>query len=377
MSRIFSRTAVLGWCSFLLVSALARAQLSVGTVEGLIRDESGGVLPGVQVVANSPQLIQKDLTVYSNEQGYYRLTELPPGTYSLNYNLQGFQTIKREGIILLGGQTLTIDAQLGIASLEEAVTVVGDSPVVDVRSAKLSFNYTEELVQNVPTQRHFSDMVTTIPGVESARPYGESPGNLYKENVFGAGAYANRYTMDGGNATDPTVSNSQFALFSYDIIEEVQVLKAGKSAEVGFAHGGYFNVVTKSGGNEFSGTASLYYQSEGTQGENLNETLQGFGITRSNEIVNDYDASVTGGGRIIRDKLWWFGSYRRQDRAFQVLGFPENVNDEVNALFWKNTWQVNPNHRVSGLFNSWEQRVDLFFFGFSPVFAAGPEVSML
>lgn len=372
---VFAFAGLVVWGGLLCGSA--PAQTSAGIIEGVIRDVSGGALPGVALVVASPALIQASLTVTTNDQGYYRAAGLPPGTYSLTTTLQGFKSVKREGLILRAGQTLTIDLQLDIASVEETVTVIGESPIVDTRSAKLAFNYTEELLQNVPTQRNFHDMVSTIPGVETANPYGTAPGNLANESVLGAGPFGNRYTMDGGNVTDPTISVNQANLFSYDIIEEVQVLKGAKPAEVGFSQGGFFNIVTKSGGNKFSGSVSFHYQGDGTQSENLNERLRSFNITRSNELLDDFDFSATAGGRIVADRLWWFGSYRRQDRVFSVLGFPQDINDEVNAYFWKNTFQLTPKNRLSAMFNRWDQTVDLFFFAFSPAFAAGPEVSML
>lgn len=361
----------------LVFAARTHAQTTTGVIDGVIRDPDGSPVPGVQITANSPSLIQRDLSVSSNQDGYYRLTALPPGTYAVTYLLQGFQTIERAGLLVNAGQTTAVDIQVALAGVAETVTVVGDSPTIDPTSATLGFNYTQQLLDNVPTSRNFHNMVTTIPGVETASVFGTSPGNLENESVLGAGPYGNRYNLDGGNITDPTISVNQANLFSADIIQEMQVLRGAKPAEVGFSQGGFFNIVTKSGGNQFHGDGDLYYQGKSLQSENLNDLLRGAGVTRSNELVDDLDASLSAGGRVVRDKLWWFGSARRQDRTFQVLGFAEDVTDEINAYFWKNTFQPHPQHRFTGLYNHWDETVNFFFFGFAPALAAGPEVSML
>src|SRR5262249_54308710 len=160
----------------------------MGTIDGIVRDTSGGVLPGVQVVANSPWLIQKGLTVYSNEEGYYQLLLLPPGTYTVSYVLQGFQTLERTGLIVTSGHTTRSDVELRLASVAESVTVVGGAPTIDPVSTKLGFTYSNALIQNTPTGRSFFDLVATMPGVDKS-------GSV--QNVLGAGQRGNAYTFDG------------------------------------------------------------------------------------------------------------------------------------------------------------------------------------
>lgn len=360
-----------------LMVAPALAQNTSGVIDGTILGPDGQPVPRVQVVANSPALIQRDLTVYSNEEGYYRLASLPPGSYTIRYSLQGFQRIERHDLIVSTGQTTSADAALTLATVEESVTVTGASPTIDPTSAKLGFNYTQQLLQNVPTTRQFHNIVTTIPGVETANVYGTSPGNLENESVLGAGPFGNRYTMDGGNVTTGGLGANQANLFSADIIQEMQVLRGAKPAEVGFAQGGFFSIVTKSGGNRFSGETSAYFQGKGLESENIDDRLRQAGVTRANQLVDDRDLSFSAGGRIIRDRLWWYGSARRQDRTFRVLGFNRDVEDKINAFFWKNTFQASTNHRFAVQANYWNEFVNYFFFGFAPALAAGPEVSML
>lgn len=348
----------------------AAAQTPTGVIGGLVRDPSGQPVPGVTIVCNSPSLIQKDLSTVSNEQGYYRLTLLPPGTYSVRYELTGFQTVLREELIVNAGQTTNIDVAMNVAAVQESVTVVGESPTVDPTSAKLGFTTTGDLVANVPTRRDFSALMATIPGVEGGLSNTSTAGNFPRLVVLGAGTMANSFTFDGANVLDAGISSDQTAKFSYDIVEEVQVLKAAKPAEIGFAQGGSFQIVTKSGGNEFHGEANGYFRDDALQSTNVTEELRRAGVTStSNKVIQGYDISASPGGRIVRDKLWWYGSARRQREELQLLGYPDPQIAIVDAYFWKNTYQVNPAHRVSGSFQHWDESVDPFFRGIAPSLA--------
>ena len=197
-----------------LAANVASAQTATGVIDGVIRDPDKQPVPGVTIVGNSPALIQKDLTVVSNETGYYRLPVLPPGIYVVTYRLQGFQAIERGGLIVNAGKTTSIDIELKLAAVEESVTVLGESPTIDPTSTELGFNYTKSLLENVPTRRDFNAMAATVPGVESASNFGDNqPGSNDFQNVLGAGSRANFYTFDGTNATDPAVQSNQTSLF--------------------------------------------------------------------------------------------------------------------------------------------------------------------
>jgi Carboxypeptidase regulatory-like domain/TonB dependent receptor-like, beta-barrel/TonB-dependent Receptor Plug Domain len=364
--------------ALVLSSGVASAQTATGVIDGVLKDPDGGTLPGVQVVANSPSLITRDLTVFSDSAGYYRLQSLPPGTYTVTFTLAGFQTVERVGLIVNSGQTTNINILMAVAGVAESVTVIGGSPTVDPSSAKLGFTYSQSLIENIPTRRDFNALAATIPGVESATNFGTNqPGANEFQNVLGAGPRANFYMFDGTTATDPSVGANQSKLFSYDIIEEVQVLKGGKPAEVGFAQGGYFQIITKSGGNQFDGVGSVYWQDESLQSNNVDDRLRSYGVTTSNRLLADLDTSATAGGPIVQNRLWWLGSARRQRQELQLLGFSEDLEDLVHAYFWKNTAQLARNHRLTGGFNHWDEKVNYFFFGFPPSLAAGPEVSKI
>jgi hypothetical protein len=352
------------------------AQTAVGTIDGIVRDPDKQPVPGVTVTANGPALPQKDLTVVTSSGGSYRLPLLPPGTYTVTYVLSGFETVVRSGLIVSAGKTTTVDVGLTIGSISESVTVSGASPTVDSESAQLAFNYSQDLLLNVPTNRsQLSNMFAQIPGVESATPWGTSPGNLQKENVLGAGGFSNRYTMEGTSITDPSISFNVAALFSPDAIEEVQVIRGAKPAEVGFSSGGFFQIITKSGSNKFSGIGMLLWQGQQLSGNNISTTLANFGIHQGNLLKKDIDGSANLGGPLIRDKLFWYGSFRGDDKTNHLLGFAPDVQDNIRASFVKLTYQLNKSNRFSGFASKTTEGVNYFFFAATPALAAGPNAT--
>src|SRR4030095_10231016 len=148
------------WC------ADAHAQGSVqATIAGGVSDTSGAVLPGVTVEASSPGLIEKSRSAVSDETGRYRITGLTPGTYTITFTLQGFNTIRREGIVLTGSLTAAIDVEMRVGSLEETVTVIGESPIVDVQSIKQQRVIDDEAIHSIPGQRSYHNLVVLVPGL--------------------------------------------------------------------------------------------------------------------------------------------------------------------------------------------------------------------
>jgi outer membrane receptor protein involved in Fe transport len=373
LSHVFA-----GLCVCLIgLSCPCAAQTPDGTIDGIIRDSDHLPVSGVRVAASSPALIRQDVAVFSDGSGYYRLTGLPPGEYVLTFSLDGFQTVQRSGVITMTGRTTSIDVQLAPATVGASVTVVAsESPTLDLRGGQLAFNIDSALTDNIPTSRDFNGLAATVPGVESASNYGVfAPGNMELQNVLGAGARANSYSLDGANTTDVAGQWNVAALFPYDIIEELQVVKGAKPAEIGY-QGGLFSVVTKSGGNEFSGETGAYLQGDALQGDNAATTLRDTGVQTSNRLKHEYDISASLGGRLIRNKLWWYGSARRQDGTSTLFGFPADVTNEIDAFFWKNTYQPSARHRLTALATRWDQTVSHFFFNYSPALARDPQASV-
>jgi hypothetical protein len=153
-------------CLTLLVVLLLPASVfAQASLTGTVRDASGGVLPGVTVEAASPALIEKVRTAITDDTGQYRIVDLRPGTYALTFTLPGFNTVKREGIELLGSSTLTIPVDMRVGGLEETITVTGESPVVDVQNARREVVLNNDTIQTIPATRAAGALLNATPGV--------------------------------------------------------------------------------------------------------------------------------------------------------------------------------------------------------------------
>lgn len=363
------RREVLAVFLLFIFAPTAFAQTTTGTIEGEIRDTNGRGVTGVTVVANSPALIRRDLTVASDADGFYRLALLPPGVYELTMSVAGFQSVRLVDLTVRAGQTATEDVTMRVAPVSEAVVVSAAASLIDPRSTKLAFSYTASLVENIPGARNVGAVFATIPGVESANHYGiYQPGVIEIQTVLGAGERANAFRLDGANVTDPAGQWNMQSLMPYDTIEEIQVVKSAKPAEIPY-QGGYFNTVTKSGGNELHGAIAGYFSNDVLQGTNSTEVQREAGVESTNEIKREYEFTASLGGRILRDKLWWYASTRRQNVRSTVFGFPAEVNNTVNSGSLKLTYQPNSRNRVTGLVTRFSQDVSHFLFGFSPSLA--------
>jgi hypothetical protein len=351
----------------LALPAAANAQTTTGSINGTVTGPDGAPLPGVVITANSPALIQRDLTAVTNADGFYRLSFLPPGTYQLQFQIQGFRPLERTEILVQVGLATPVDTTLELASISETEIVVGEAPNIDPRTAKLSFNYSADLAENIPTARNMNDLFSTVPGVESINNLGGGiqPGTIEVQNVLGAGERSSSYRYDGMNTTDPAGQWNTQSLMSYDTVAEVQIIKAAKPAEVPF-QGGLFNVITKSGGNEFSGNIGAYFANDGLQSSNTGDASGEF---VSNELDREYEVTGSFGGKILRDKLWWYASGRYFDSRTAIFGFPVPVSEEIKSLSGKLTWQANASHRFTANATAWDQEVSHYFFGYSPALA--------
>ena len=160
------RTLVVLTAVLLAPAAASHAQ---ATIAGVVKDASGAVLPGVTVEAASPALTEKVRSVVTDGTGQYRIVALPPGTYTVTFTLPGFNVVKREGIELTGTLTAAIDADLRVGALEETVTVTGETPIVDVQSARRQQVIDGDVLQAIPTSRSYNNVLQLVPGVVGRR----------------------------------------------------------------------------------------------------------------------------------------------------------------------------------------------------------------
>ena len=341
------------------------AQGSDGTLVGYVKDDTGGSLPGVTVTATSPVLIGARTGV-TDAQGYYRLLNLPPGLYVLQVELTGFSTHRQEGIVMRAGATFTQNVQMKLSTVQETVTVVGDSPMLEVGTPTHAVNISGDFQREVPIQarKNYTDFLELTTGVIS-RPLDDNSGRMLYIG-HGVDSWAYVVQIEGSSAVNYQDAGAQNVSMSNEIISDVNVKIAGIPAAEPMGSGLVINIVTKSGGDRFSGAASLTYQSLDWNGNNVPEgesataDSQGRGQP-TKQYVRQPDLAF--GGPIVRQRAWFFGAYRYQDTETAV-GFttqqvqqfsalvpgwqPFNSTSQGHQPYGKVTVQLASNHQLSG-----------------------------
>jgi len=340
---------------FPFASSAAAGQGTVASIIGQVTDQSGAVLPGVTVTATSPALQVGQVTGVTNEVGEYRLAPLPIGVYELAFELAGFRPAQRQNVRLTVGFTAKIDQSLGLATVAETVTVSGAAPVVDVSATSGSTLLTRETLQLTPTSRNGNmSFLTLAPGVRSFLDVG---GNQMVESsnsrVFGqaGGGWA---TLEG-IATSGLSGGGGGGQWDEQTVEEARVQTLGTDAEFG-THGVQLNAIVKSGGNDFHGGGNWAQTDHHFQSNNIDSRLKALGIETGNELATVYDVGGDLGGRLVRNKVWFYGALRRRYRedqrlnAFKPDGSP--VAD-ANTQWWhteKVSYQASPSNRFIGFY---------------------------
>jgi len=319
-----------------LLPSLALAQ---GTLTGTVRDQSGAALPGVTVEAASPALIEKARTALTDNTGQYRIPGLNPGTYSLTFRLSGFNVVKREGIELSGTTTLTIPIELQVGTLTETVTVSGETPVVDVQSTQRETVLSNEVVQAVPGNRSVGTLLNAVPGLVVGDGALAASPTMTAFSARGGPTNEGRMTINGMTIAAPFNGGgvSTYILDSVNV-DEVSVAVAGGLGETDIG-GPVMNLVPRAGGNNFRGNAFVNNAGDWSRGDNLDDDLRAVGLNQTPGIINSYDASVSYGGPIKKDRLWFFGSWRNLNTAASVPGVVYNANS-FDATRWD--WVADP-----------------------------------
>lgn len=350
VTRAPARLLIIGGAMLLVLISVrgSAAQEVTGTLYGTVAAEDGALLPGVTITIRSPQLIRGAEVAVTNELGAYRVASLPPGLYTLTAELAGFASVIREKIRLQAGEALAVPFQLKISAVQETVSVVGESPLIDVRSVQAQKVVDNALIQNLPTTRGFADVLTLAPGVIDTG-YEFAPA----QSVQGSTPRDNLFSVDGASANDTTVGY-MFMDVPYDMLEQVQVTTGGIAAEFGQASGAVFNFITKSGGNKLQGGLSLFYQDESFQGDNLDDALRAFGLGAGSKTVENFERGFFLGGPVQRDRVWFFTNVRWIGIERTQPDFPvRNPRNEDLQAFIKLTGQP---ARSTGLQGSYTYR---------------------
>jgi hypothetical protein len=334
--RVLTRVLLAGMC-LLILPATVRAQ---GTISGVVRDTSGGVLPGVTVEAASPALIEKVRSVSTDGAGQYSIVDLRPGVYTVTFTLPGFSTVKREGIELSGNFTATVNADLRVGALEETITVSGAAPVVDVQTVAEQKVMSKEIIDNIPTSRSNFSIATMIAGVNTdnvADVGGKNSIGLVRLTAHGSRTGDQRITIDG-LAIDSAECNGDCSGYLVNMggVQELAVDYASGPAD--FENGGVrVNAIPKEGGNIFSGSMFVGGMKGGPpdnssngwmQANNLTQDLIDRGLVVPTDIRKVWDINPGMGGPIKKDKLWFYAAYmNRGEHAYNGAWANKNAGD--------------------------------------------------
>jgi hypothetical protein len=310
----------------LLLPAMASAQSGFA---GVVKDATGGALPGVTVEATSDVLIERTRSVVTDGEGQYRFVDLRPGQYDLTFSLTGFATIKREGIQLPADFVAAINIDMRVGSLEETLTVTGDAPLVDVQSTGRSQVLTREVLDAIPTGRSFQSVGQLVVGVQLSRPdVGGSQG--MQQTYFASHGMTSRNTtvqVDGMMMNSTRGDNQVNPYFNDAMNQEVTYETTGSGADVS-AGGVRINMIPREGGNRFSGALFSAWSSGEWQADNLTQHLKDAGLSAVDKIDKIYDFNFSIGGPVRQDKLWFFTSARKwgvDSPVADVFYTPTNV----------------------------------------------------
>ena len=314
------RVSVLAVVLALGLAAAASAQEQSGGIQGIVRDASGAVLPGVTVEARNVSGAGV-LSTITDDRGVYRFPAVPPGVYEVTATLQGFKTAKVGNAVIELGKLLTVELAMDVAGLAETVQVTGESPLIDVKQNASFASIQKETIDRIPKGRDFTSIVAVAPGT-NAESYS---GGI---QIDGSSGSENKFIVDGMDTTNMR-SGTSGKTVQVDFIQEVQVKSSGYNAEFGGATGGVINVISKSGTNAIRGSAGVYYTGQPLRGDirpswRINPWTDRGGsfpgdleeVTgRDNDGWNNWNPVFDVGGPVMKDKLWYYA------------GFSQNQND--------------------------------------------------
>jgi hypothetical protein len=336
----------------LLTSSLASAQ----TLAGAVRDTSGAVLPGVSVEASSPALIEKVRAAVADGSGQYQITNLPPGTYTITFSLQGFSTLVREGVELTGGGVTTINAELRVGGILESITVTGETPVVDVQTSRQQTVLSGDVVRALPAARGYGNYLAALPAIQAT---GFNNGLATNTNFFTArGGRSNEgaIQIDGLNVGSP-FNGGGVSNYAYDMNNALEV-QVSISGGLGEADRGAptFNIIPKTGGNIFSGNFFGSWAGQWGQSTNIDDRLRGLGFAEAPALLKNWDSNFSIGGPIKRDRLWFYANTRTTGNYTDTQNQYANVN-VGNPNAW--TWVKNEGVRVRNDTSRWVNSIRL------------------
>jgi len=354
-----------------LVTGAAFAQETTGSARAVVTDPDGAALPGVTVTISNPENgLQR--TGISDGRGVVYFPALPPGNYQLTATLDGFQTYKSAFRVNLGSQA-NFDFGMKLGAITDVIEVTGEAPLVDVSSTVAGLTVsTDDLNAKMPVQREASYVALLAPATVTGDTAfnGETPGQSLI-SMSGASVAENSYQVNGLNITNFR-NGLGSTMVPMEFVEELQVKTGGYEAEFGRSTGGVINMVTKSGSNNLHGNFSLYWEPEDLQ----EQSPDTYSSPNSDETRETMEANFSLGGKIITDKLFYFGFVRYTDNDFLGLSYSQGARSETADPYWgaKLDWNITQNHRIEATYISDDVDIDITTYEYAPGGDWAPDV---
>ena len=320
------RIALIQTLFLILMGSQAFAQTTSGEIYGTITDANNDALPGVVVTLVGDKM-QSQRTVTSNTDGTFRFLLIPKGDYTITYIMPGFQTIKTDNVSVRTGEKTRQNQVMETSSVQELLTVVAESPLIDSSTTDSRFEFDTEELSKIPTlARSIDDIVKFTPGVTGVRMDAVNGDEGGMPNIRGAGQEGNQYVIDGLSSRG-SMNFDNIVPQNFDSIESLQVISDPFSPEYGKTMGGAINVVTKSGGNDFFGEVGYQFRNDSLEAdrEPVQTANTTTGLDRSKLWSNL-------GGYIVKDKLWFFVSYNRDEPTDNSAGATPRTIDASNLV---------------------------------------------
>jgi len=334
------------------------------------------VLPGVTVEAASPVLIEKVRGAVTDSNGRFQIVDLRPGEYAITFTLPGFNTVKRDGVILSGFAASTVDAEMRVGSLEETITVTGESPIVDTHTLTKQQVLSADVVDALPSARNYVTLGRMVAGTTATGNGSNDVGGSLIQDVGGS------LTVHGSRTTDQRVTANGINTMTLQAGGNIggQTPDVGSAAEVTIettslsadlpTGGVRINFIPRDGGNTFTNSAFFTFANKGLQGDNFSDELKAAGLATPTKIVSNFDLNESFGGPFKRDKVWfWFST--RYNSVKGEAGIFENAN-AFNPNAWlyvpttvpavnegvqfnnslRVTYQMNPKVKIAGTYKA-------------------------
>lgn len=329
-----------------LAGGAAVAQEQGGSIQGVVKDSSGGVLPGVTVEAKRAATGAVAAAITDGE-GVYRFPALPPGQYDVTATLQGFSPAKVANVALALGQLLKVDLALSVGTMTESVQVTGEAPLIDVKQNASFSTVSQDAIDRIPKGRDFTSVINTAPGAQSEAKAGGI-------QVDGASGSENRFIVDGMDTTNMQTGVSGKTML-VDFIQEVQVKSSGYNAEFGGATGGVVSAITKSGTNMFRGGAGIYINSDKFLGDRRpfhayntwSSNLPEQGLLGFRTPWLYYSPVIDVGGPVFKDRLWFYAGMAYTKNRYEYDAIFLSDPTQTKRTFLQNNDAYYPNYNLT------------------------------